>query len=188
MLGKKTSLYTFFLLLNSISWNTDKSIPFQNVFYNSEQLYVHSSFIWPGNTTDRGCGWWRMLPFNALICLSYFNFFAVGCSEQLAEKYSCSLNKIYKISGCNGWVIIRNNQESRSHYFLRFLFWFFVVLLVCFLLFLGEVVCNTLILSNIIDWLTSAFKTLTLYPPWRHFWGVLLFSEWLPQPWVVLIC
>lgn len=71
---KDKSLY-FFFLLNSISWNTDKSIPFQNVFYNSEQLYVHSSFIWPGNTTDRGCGWWRMLPFNALIRLSYFSVF-----------------------------------------------------------------------------------------------------------------
>lgn len=72
---KKDKSSYFFLLLNLISWNTDESIPFQNVFYNSEQLYVYSSFICPRSTTNTACGWQRMLPFNDLICFSYFSGF-----------------------------------------------------------------------------------------------------------------
>lgn len=60
-----------------------------------------------------------------------------------------------------------------------------MVFFVCFLpFFLVRLFATHCIQLNIIDWLTSAFKTLTLYPPWRHFWGVFSFSELLPQMWV----
>lgn len=108
---KDKALYFFFCLIQSREAQMNQShFKMYSTTHNSCTYTLASS----RSTNNRDCGWWRMLPFNALICLSHFSVFL-----QLAFRGTCwgilpQLKWDWKISGCSEATVGNNLTHSVS--------------------------------------------------------------------------
>lgn len=75
-----------------------------------------------------------MLPFNALICLSYFNVFLQLAAQRSLLRNLPAAQVRLKISSCSGWIIVGNNLTH----------WVFVWGYCCLRVLLLKALCNIL--------------------------------------------